>query len=365
MVHVYSTKTVKDILPEHLEQIRAAGLTEEFYTYGLLNLGPNNISSIDRAAMAGSIITQWKLPLPPSRSIEYFVERCITGRSKLDYRISIEGEPGSGKSTSFLYVGARYGHFAAETEQTGNPKDFFSLKTCCLLEDAEGLTSMLDDCDKHQAIMIDDAGVAVGNKDTQSRKNKNIGAIMQTCRTKRLLLLWNAPMVKHIDLQVRELIFAKGYVFKSCHSEGFNIAKMNITQTGTDGKEWKSRFTFDKKKINYHLLFTPGIVGDSYTELLSTYEAYRDAAADALIHNKAIDEKLRNNPVDAAKEIFDRKMKKWFPLLIEMMETTKREAKKFKRSALLMHCPDLNDRDVVKMLALYNSGECKKWGFTI
>lgn len=363
MVNVYSTDTVKNITEEDAEQIVAAGIPLDFYRTGILNLGPNNLSSIDRAAMAGTIITENNLPLPPSRVTETLVDRCLIGKSKLDYRLSMEGEPGSGKSTSFLYSGARYGNLAAEKSGL-LPTDFFSLKTCCLLEDSEGLTAMLDECEKHQAIMIDDAGVAAGNKDTQTRKNKAIGAIMQTCRTKRLLLLWNAPMVKHIDLQVRELIFAKGYIFKSCHSAGFNIAKINITHTVSGGEEWKTRFAFDRKKLNYHLLFTPGIVGDDYPDLQNTYESYRDSAADALIHNRAIDEKLRKNPVDAAKEIFDKKMKKWFQFVVDAIQKAKKEGKRLKRTEILLHCPDLTERDVIKMIALYNSKECKKWGFS-
>jgi hypothetical protein len=340
-----------------------------FYKTGVLHLGPNNTSAVARLANYGTLITSNGLPLPPSRISEFFVDRT-TMTSKQDYRIIIDGDPGMGKSTSMLYNGARYGIEASDRAQENpsadwvvgeDPLDYFSLKNCCLLQDTEGLTHMLDECEKRQAIIVDDAGVTVGNKDSQSQKNKNVGAIMQTCRTKRLLLLWNAPMRKHIDLQVRELVYAKGYIFKSCHEAKFNILKMNITKqdtTNPNGQEWKHRFVFDGKKMSFYLAYSPDLI-DAYKGIVAKYEAGRDLAADALIHNRTVQEHIRNNPVDKAADLWKEKMRKYFPFVLTKCQESKETGKKLKRTEILLHCPDMTERDAIKMIGIYNSGEYK------
>jgi hypothetical protein len=343
-----------------------------FYKTGVLYLGPNNRGAVDRVANFGTIITENNLPLPPSLITEFFADRT-TRKSKQDYRIILDGDPGSGKSTTFFYKGARYGEEMAY-RAIENPKapwiigedpfDYFSIKNCCLLQDTEGLTNILDNCEKRQAIIVDDAGVTVGSKDSQTQKNKNIGAIMQTCRTKRLLLLWNAPMRKHIDLQIRELVYAKGHIFKSCHAAGFNIIKINITKqdvTNPNAPEWKHRFVFNGKKMSFYIAFSPDFI-DTYEGVLAKYEAGRDVAADALIHGRSIQEHVRNNPVDKAKEIWKDKMRKYFNFVLEKCKEAEANKTKLKRTEILTHCPDLTERDVIRMIAMYNSGEYQKEG---
>jgi hypothetical protein len=370
MVKVYSTRSALSMNPRDIDLIHNAGIPIAFYKTGILDVGPNNRSAVERFANVGSLMNEYNLPLPPSRLVEFFADRTMS-KSKQDYRIIIDGEPGSGKSTTFLYIGARYGLEMAERARKNpdadwilgeDPKDYFDLKNCCLLQDTEGLTYILDNCEKRQAIIVDDAGVTVGNKDFQSQKNKNIGAIMQTCRTKRLLLLWNAPMRKHIDLQVRELVYAKGYILKSCHADGFNIVKINITKQDTNNPnapEWKNRFSFDGKKMNFYLMFSPDLI-DEYKGMNAKYERNRDAAANDLIHNRTIDEHNRNNPIDKAKETFDKKLKKYMPKVVEYLEICNTDGKKIKRTDIMLQCPDLTERECIKMIALYNSGEYKK-----
>jgi hypothetical protein len=369
MVKVYNSWSAKDIPVEVCDNILNLGgpALLNFYKTGILHLGPNNTSAVGRLAHYGTLITENKLPLPPHLLSEFFVGRT-TMESKQDYRLIVDGDPGMGKSTTMLYEGSRYGEAAADLAKDNpratwiigeEPQDYFSLKNCCLLQDTEGLTTMLDDCEKRQAIIVDDAGVTVGNKDSQTQKNKNIGAIMQTCRTKRLLLLWNAPMRKHIDLQVRELVYAKGYIFKSCHTAGFNILKMNITKqdtTNPNAPEWKHRFVFGGKKISFYLAYSPDLI-DEYTGIVAKYEAGRDLAADALIHNRTVQEHIRNNPVDKAKELWKEKMRKYFPWVLQRYQETKAAKVKFKRSEITLHCPDMTERDATKMLAICNSGE--------
>jgi hypothetical protein len=151
------------------------------------------------------------------------VDRC-TGKSKQDFREIIDGPPGAGKSYSGLYGCERYAIEAADRFGQ-SPKDFFTIDNCALLQDTVGVTQLMDELDKFQAVFIDDAGVSAGHKDALSTSNKNLDAIMATCRTKRWYVMFTAPMNKHLDLTIRELVYCKGSIFKSCHEAGFNILK--------------------------------------------------------------------------------------------------------------------------------------------
>jgi hypothetical protein len=306
LVLAYSTKTVKDMDEETKQRIIDAGVPLECYTDGRITLGPINKSSITKYAIINTLITQHDLPLPPSKFYEKIVEKCNNKHDKQDFREIIDGQPGYGKSYSGMFGCERYAYESAAAFGQ-DPKDYFSLDNCALLQDTEGVTSLLDRLDKYQAVFIDDAGVSAGHKDFATQSNKNLDAIMATCRTKRWYVVFTAPMSKHLDLSIREVVYCKSTVFKPCHEAGFNIIKhksINYQEINGKFKEYKPNFIFDDIKISLYAAFSPDSL-DAYKGIVAKYDAMRDKAADSLIHDRAEKERDAKQGTTKREKKFD------------------------------------------------------------
>ena len=349
MVKVYSTRTAQTMDKEDRDDIINHGIPIELYTKGILNLGPNNRQALKNLVAIGKVIDTQKLPMFPSRFIEHVVDKTL-GNSTQDYRITLDGEPGMGKSYTSTYFGARYGIEAAE--RTGkDPHDFFSLDTCALLQDTDGVTRLMDEAPKYSCVIIDDAGIAAGNRDFLTQSNKNMSAILQTCRTKRWFLIYNMPNRRHVDLQIRELVYSKAHIHFSCHEHGFNIVKLNrerIDTSNNKGDTYKHRLSFDGKKVNYFLAYSPDYL-DAYKGLIAKYDELRDKATIDLIHERAAQETDRKNPKNSREDSWNNKMDEHY----ETVKTECLKGGKVNRTKLAA-TTGLNDRDIVKMIAIFN-----------
>lgn len=353
MVFVCNTRNFDQISKTDLDAIANSGVPLSFFQTGVLKLGANNRSAIDRLANIGSIIFRENLPLPPSLFIEFVCSKT-SGVSKQDYRMTLDGEPGMGKSYGSTYLGGRYGIEMADINGQ-DPKDYFSLDNCALLQDTEGVTRLMDECDKYQAVIIDDAGIAAGNRDFLTQSNKNMSAILQVCRTKRWFLIYNMPNRRHVDLQIRELVYAKGYIYKSFHSAGFNVVKINREQidiANVNSKVMRRRLTLGGQKISFHLQYSPEIL-DPYKGLIAKYDMLRDAATDALIHERAVDEQESNEKITKKQKEWEDKIKLYYPVVKDHIETMKSSCAKLKRSTITA-MTGLSDRDVLRLIAKYN-----------
>jgi hypothetical protein len=353
MVTVYSTRTAAKMCEEDRDKILNSGLPIELYTKGIINLGPNNRQALKNMVAVGTVIHDNKLPMFPSRFLEMVVDKTL-GESKQDYRITLDGEPGMGKSYTSTYFGARYAMEAAERSGK-TPEEFFSLDTCALLQDTDGVTKLMDEAPKYSCVVIDDAGIAAGNRDFLTQSNKNMSAILQTCRTKRWFLIYNMPNRRHVDLQIRELVYSKAHIHLSCHDKGFNVVKLNRERINVadskGGDTWKHRLSFDNKKVNYFLAFSTDYL-EPYVGLIEKYDELRDKATEDLIHERASQESDRKNPTNTRELSWQNKMD-------EHYETVRSECllgKKINRTTLAAKT-GLNDRDIVKMIAHFNNTE--------
>jgi hypothetical protein len=356
MVKVFSTRNVTSMDAKTRDLIINSGVPIELYMRGVVNLGANNKKAIKRLVQIGNAISDHKLPMYPSRFIEFVVDRT-TGVSKQDYRITLDGEPGYGKSYTSTYFGGRYGIEAAERNGQ-DPKDYFSLDNCALLQDTAGVTKLMDECDKFQCVVIDDAGIAAGNRDFLTQSNKNMSAILQVCRTKRWFLIYNMPNRRMVDVQIRDLVYSKAYIHLPCHDKGFNVVKINRERIDTGntkgGDTWKHRLNFDAKKINYYLAFSTDFL-DPYVGLIEKYDINRDAATDALIHERAGQESERKNPTNTREETWKDKMDKHYGYVCDQCAN----GGKVNRTAIAAHT-GLADRDIVKRMGLYHTTGSKK-----
>lgn len=289
------------------ERIISAGVPIELYDLGYTVLGPLNKSSIEKFANINTWITENKFPLFPSIFTEMVVDIC-NGKSKQDFREIIDGKPGSGKSYSAIYGCCRYAIEAAE-RYGQDPKDYFTLANAALLQDTAGVTELMDSLDKYQAVLIDDAGVSAGHKDFASTSNKNLDAIMATCRTKRWYVVFTAPMNKHLDLTIRELMYCRGKIYKPCHAANFNIVQQQQIAYKKARHGWDEinpHYVYDNNvRVELYAYFNPEIL-NPYPNIITEYDKKRDAAADSLIHDKATAEKEKKNPVDKREAKFQK-----------------------------------------------------------
>lgn len=183
MVLVYNSRTVKDMDPVIIAALQEHGIPHSVYVNSFMDLGPHNKSALNRFVAICRDIIKFDLPIPPSPFIEFVADRT-SGKSKQDFTMIVDAKKGFGKSYSSAYVAGRYAMEMADRFKQ-NPKDYFSLENCALLEDTEGITKIMDEAEKQQAIIIDDAGTAIGSRDFAQQKNKNFNKILATCRTKR------------------------------------------------------------------------------------------------------------------------------------------------------------------------------------
>jgi hypothetical protein len=260
--------------------------------------------------MAQTIIDK-NLPLPPNSFVEMVADRTWEkAQSKQDFRMTMDGDPGEGKSTSSLYIAARYAIEMADRNNT-DPYDYFTLENCALLEDTERITHLLKETGKHQAVIIDDAGVALDSRDFQTRASKNMSKIYQTCRTKRWFTIFNIPRVTHVDLRIRELVNAKASIYKSFHAGGFNILKIfssRITSRGYKKTERNPRLIFDKKKISFFVEYSTDILAPLYVGLQKEYDIARDEAGTRILDQIAEEEKLAKTPGPSKREKKEKEM---------------------------------------------------------
>ena len=344
MVKVYNSRTSKTMCQEDIDAIFNAHVPIEVYTTGVANLGPANRSAITRFANIASAITEFDLPLPPSPLIELIADRT-SGPSKQDFRLTLDGDPGDGKSYSSVYLAARYAMEMADRFGQ-DPKDYFSLDNCALLEDSEKITAILDEADKQQAIVIDDSGVAIDARTFQTKSNINNSKIWQTCRTKRWFTIFNVPRVHHVDVRVRELVNAKASIYRPYHAAQFNMLKIFssiFSSRANNKKEVAVRLSMGGKKITYYAAYSPDLI-DPYRGIVAKYDVARDEAALRLIHDIAGEEKLINNPGPSKREVKEQEM------ITKYMEKVKvMLSESVSERAIIKACPGLTPTYLTKI----------------
>jgi hypothetical protein len=111
-------------------------------------------------------------------------------------------------------------------------------------------------------VIIDDASLAVNNRNWASQPSKNFVALLTICRDRRWCLLFTAPLKKMADNQVRDMVDLTATVYKSYHANinnrgGFNIIKVVSGDISTSGKEYARKMHFSKKKIDFWVTFKP------------------------------------------------------------------------------------------------------------
>jgi hypothetical protein len=319
VVTVYNSRNVASMTATEREQIDYHHLLPLYFDR-YADLGPSNGSSLSRMVVVAKAILKYELPLPPSALAEFIVSQT-TGKSRQDYRLTIDAKPGWGKSTSAFYNAARYAIEAADRFGQ-DPKDYFSMDTCALLQDTEKVVQLLDEVDPSSAVVIDDAGIASGSREFATLSNRNLNKIYQTCRTKRWFTQFTVPVITHIDLQIRELVNAKGRVYAKFHEDGFNILKINESEISTTGRknvEYKHRLAPQGKKIDFWVAYSTDLFKE-YKGFMDTYIKAREEAACTLISETAVSEKERKSGVTKREKKYQELLKKHGDKVLSMKQ---------------------------------------------
>lgn len=341
---VYNYRNVSKMPQEMRTRLDSHRLLELYFD-GYSDLGPDNASAINRQWRISKTILDYGLPLPPSGFIDY-VCNLTSGRSKQDFRMLMDGKPGMGKSTCCIYNAARY---AIEMASRFNkdPHDYFNLDYCVMLQDTGGVTELLSKTPKFAAVIIDDAGVAVGSREFATLSSRNLTKIYQTCRTKRWFTQFNVPVATQIDKQIRELVSAKSRVYRSYHNDGFNILKINNIEISTVSKtaEYKHSIVVKGKKIDFWTTYSPDIL-PGFEHSMEDYDKLREDAADDLIFNTNESEKDRKKGVSKRDKKYQEELTMHGNIVLQMVNEGESYAKITKKTGLSPYKADRIFRDM-------------------
>jgi hypothetical protein len=270
---------------------------------GLCRLGAMNKSAIEKAADISAILSAKGIH-PKSLFLDMIADRLTDKISKNSATIILSGPLGSGKS--YAAIGMAYRLSLILAERLKHPAtDFFTLKNSAILSDPEGINELLKNSRKHQIILIDDSGVAFGNRDFFTKKSKDFNRLMAIARPMRWLIIFTTPLRSQIDLQLRQFANWNGSVYFSAHQHGFSILKMY----SVDVKEIGGNQTFTRKvilggkKMDFLVFWGPP------KELADEYDKLREATARRIIgeggsldHNFKKDKSKMKNVMKTTKE---------------------------------------------------------------
>ena len=243
-----------------------------WHTQGLIHLGPNNGSAITRLAFYAVALLKTKEPIPEGPFSEWAAGR-ICGEDMQDLVIFLAGRRGSGKSYSALWMAIRVAKSVAKLKG-GKWQDYFKMDNIATLENTERVMEILNNTGMNNVVIIDDASLAINNRNWASTPSKNFVALLTICRDRRWCLILTAPLKKMADNQVRDMVDLTATVYKPYHANvngrgGFNIIKLVSGDISTSGKEYTKKMHFEKKKIDFWVTFRPE------KEIISEYNQRR------------------------------------------------------------------------------------------
>jgi hypothetical protein len=243
--------------------LKATAADIPWHAPGLIDLGPNNGSAITRLAIYADRLLKTNDPIPDSPFAAWAAGR-VCGIDKQDLVIFLAGRRGSGKSYSALWIAMRIAMAIARIKG-GKWRDYFNLdRNIATLENTQRVMSILNEVGPNSVVIIDDASLAINNRNWASQQNKNFNAILTICRDRRWCLIFTAPLKKMADNQVRDMVDITATVYKPYHADinnrgGFNILKIVSGDIATSGKEYTKKMHFEKKKIDFWVTFRPDL----------------------------------------------------------------------------------------------------------
>jgi len=151
--------------------------------------------------------------------------------------VSIFGEPGSGKSLSAITLAKLI-------------DDDFSLDF--LVFSPEDFLKVLDQAERGDVVIFDEAGVGLPAREWQSLQNKLLGYVLQTFRYQNICVIFTTPHVSYIDKQVRHLVNYSGVALGYDSSKDAFLTRWYVRQNNpfSDTPQYEPFALFeDGKKV--------------------------------------------------------------------------------------------------------------------
>lgn len=139
--------------------------------------------------------------------------------------ILIIGETGSGKS----YVALKLAYELDKTFREGNPEELMKKRVARTPKEFASIVKN-GNLKKGNAIIFDEAGVGISNREWHSATNKAMNSILQTFRNRNLIAIFTVPSKKYIDKQGRELSHYLVETQRIDYDEKKNIVKFMVNQ---------------------------------------------------------------------------------------------------------------------------------------
>ncbi len=248
--------------------------------------------------------------------------------------ILIIGDTGSGKS----YIAVKLAYELDKSFRNAEPEKIIRERVARRPREFASIIKN-GNLKKGNAIIFDEAGVGISNREWHTAANKAMGSILQTFRNKNLIAIFTVPSKKYIDKQGRELAHyqvetqsidyskKKNIVkFMTCqHNPRYGTTYIKYPQLVVDGKIKKfKRFAFKRAP----------------KEFIDAYEKY-SGEFKAEIINEALEkmeqmerEKERSNRVVEVEKIADK--------IVEKADEYLRDYKNTKTVSVHKICAEFN-----------------------
>lgn len=173
----------------------------------------------------------------------------------------IQGETGAGKS----YTALRIGEILDEN---------FSIKNVVFTPDEFSELLKSETLKMGSVVVFDEGSISVSSKEWFSYSNKLLNNIIQTFRTKRLVVLFTLPNGRYLDSQVRNLFHA--VIEPQGVAGDMNSLKiLKIMQNYREGKVYYAYYRFQDDKTKRFHKYILCRIGKPSKELCEEYEKKR------------------------------------------------------------------------------------------
>jgi hypothetical protein len=207
---------------------------------------------------------------------ESFARRAASKHNK-NVLALVLGDTGTGKSMSILSLALGCAEWMAKL-LGGTPQQYFNFEEGVAIIDPEALQEKLSSLKRHQIVICDDAGPSYDARNSMTKDSKELGYILQTCRTQNNIILFssinaamldiNSRRIAQFMIETKEVRHDKGLTFLAC----FHLIR-----------DIKANRIFYKYPTKSHYTITRYYTGLPPTKMKKMYDKVRELQAGVIM----------------------------------------------------------------------------------